>query len=134
MLPATQRELRAAFQKHAAAYSSWDKNASDISKRLILIYCVECGLKYLLMRKNQIMTIDDSGGQVATHDFHLLLKQLGWAGPYSFPQIRLRNGGYANSFRYHEMCRYNLQTDEYEKVQLYDRQLEEIANAIKEVI
>ncbi len=138
MLPATQRELRSAYQKHAAAYSSWDEKESNISRRLILVYCVECGLKYLIMRKMQIMAIDDAAmdyqANLRTHDFQLLLKQLGWGGPYSFQQIHLNSGSYARPGNYHEMCRYNLQTDQYSKVLGYDRKLEEIAKKIKDVI
>ena len=63
MLPATQRELRSAYQKHAAAYYSWEKTESDISRRLILVYCVECGLKYLIMRDKQIMRIDEAANE-----------------------------------------------------------------------
>lgn len=138
MLPATQKELRSAYHKHAAAYDSFEEEKCKISRRLILVYCVECGLKYLIMRKEQIMRIDDAVSELntklKTHDFQLLLKQLGWAGQYSFEQIHLKNGLYARPNNFHEMCRYNIETDEYNIVLQYDRQLEAVMKAVKEVM
>ena len=43
-LQADQRYYKNAFKKHFHAYSNWQATGSDPSKRLILVYCVECGL------------------------------------------------------------------------------------------
>ena len=49
-LQADQRDYKNAFKKHYHAFSNWQATGSNPSKRLILVYCVECGLKYEVMK------------------------------------------------------------------------------------
>ena len=58
-LQADQRYYKNAFKKHFHAYSNWQATGSDPSKRLILVYCVECGLKYEVMKKERLVKITD---------------------------------------------------------------------------
>ncbi len=51
-LRADQRDYKNAFKKHYHAYSNWQGTGSNLSRRLILAYCVECGLKYNLRLKS----------------------------------------------------------------------------------
>ena len=60
-IQAVQQDYKRAFQKHLHAYSNWDNKGSDISKRLVLVYCVECGLKYKLMESLKIHKYKDAG-------------------------------------------------------------------------
>lgn len=50
-LRADQRDYKNAFKKHYHAYSNWQGTGSNLSRRLILAYCVECGLKYEVMKQ-----------------------------------------------------------------------------------
>lgn len=58
-LQADQSYYKNAFKKHFHAYSNWQATGSDPSKRLILVYCVECGLKYEVMKKERLVKITD---------------------------------------------------------------------------
>ena len=53
-LRADQRDYKNAFKKHYHAYSNWQGTGSNLSRRLILAYCVECGLKYEVMKQGQV--------------------------------------------------------------------------------
>ena len=55
-LRADQRDYKNAFKKHYHAYSNWQGTGSNLSRRLILAYCVECGLKYEVMGRVKIFS------------------------------------------------------------------------------
>ena len=55
-LRANRRNYRKAFTTHANAYDNWNVG-SDNSRRLLLCYCVECGLKCLIMINDSIFGI-----------------------------------------------------------------------------
>lgn len=55
-LTADQRDYKEAFKKHYHAFINWGDTGSLISKNMILTYCVECGIKYLVMKKEGIST------------------------------------------------------------------------------
>ncbi len=52
MLIADKRDYRKGYKKHYELYKRLKSNNSDInSRRLLLVYSVECGLKYMLLDK-----------------------------------------------------------------------------------
>ena len=52
MLIADQKDYRKGYEKHYQSYKRLkDENADINSRRLLLIYSVECGLKYKLLGK-----------------------------------------------------------------------------------
>ena len=77
-LRADQRDYKNAFKKHYHAYSNWQGTGSNLSRRLILAYCVECGLKYEVMKQECLIQTTDAQGEVKTalgqHDLRKLLK------------------------------------------------------------
>lgn len=89
-LRADQRDYKNAFKKHYHAYSNWQGTGSNLSRRLILAYCVECGLKYEVMKQECLIQTTDAQGEVKTalgqHDLRKLLKCLKKAGMYTFLQ------------------------------------------------
>lgn len=96
-LRADQRDYKNAFKKHYHAYSNWQGTGSNLSRRLILAYCVECGLKYEVMKQECLIQTTDAQGEVKTalgqHDLRKLLKCLKKAGMYKFPgPIKTRCG------------------------------------------
>lgn len=139
-IQAVQQDYKRAFQKHLHAYINWDKTGSDISKHLVLIYCVECGLKYMLMREEKIYRTKDARldlqDDLKSHDFHRLLKRLKAAGAYSFPQIQTVHGDFVNPTTYHQLCRYSIPPikEHQQYIQQYDIQLANIADWLREQV
>lgn len=137
-LRADQRDYKNAFKKHFHAYSNWQATGSDLSKRLILVYCVECGLKYQIMKKERLNKTDDAQGDIRDellhHDLRRLLKRLNIVGMYNFPPIETIYGSSVHPKEYHQICRYCIPPDKryISAIQQFDNTLEEIAKWIKE--
>ena len=55
-LRADKRNYKKAFTTHANSYDNWNIGSPN-SQRLLLCYCVECGLKCLIMQNDNIYTI-----------------------------------------------------------------------------
>ena len=79
-LQADRQDYRNAYNKHWNAYLNWNNTGSVNSRRLLLTYSVECGLKYALMKKEKVYRVSDAQKEVqevlGTHDFRKLLKEL----------------------------------------------------------
>lgn len=139
-LQADQRDYKIAFQKHLHAYTNWKDTGSIPSKRLILAYCVECGLKYVIMKQENIFRTsdaqDDIAKELSSHNYRKLLKRLNQIGIYAFPAIKTNHNDDVHPETYHEFCRYCIKPgDKYvEAVQQYDKTFEEIVEWIKERI
>lgn len=137
-LRADQRDYKQAFKKHLHAYSNWQATGSDSSKRLILTYCVECGLKYEIMKQERLLQVadaqEDIRGELASHDLRKLLKRLNKAGTYTFPLIKTNHDEDVYPEVYHQLCRYCINPgDKYiDAIQRFDSILEEIAKWIEE--
>lgn len=139
-IQADQKDFKQAFQKHLHTYSNWDNTGSDISKRLVLIYCVECGLKYKLMQEKRIYRVQDAQQDLQddlnSHDFQKLIKRLNYLGSYSFPQIETVHGDKVIPVTYHQLCRYAISPIKAHEnyIQKYDEQLADIASWLKEKV
>lgn len=139
-IEAVQLDYKRAFEKHYHAYQNWDKAGSDISKYLILTYCVECGLKYMLMKEKRLQRANeaqpDIEADLRSHDFHKLLKRLRYAGCYTFPPIRTVHNDIVTPPTYHQLCRYFVRPtkDHQQYVQQYNGQLVDIAKWLKEQV
>lgn len=138
MIRADQREFRSAFKKHLHAYLHWENTGSELSKRLILIYCVECGLKYKIMESKRIYQVTDAQEDLqkdlCSHNFYRLLMRLNQAATYQFPIIHTIHGDQVDPTTYHQFCRYSVQStkDQQDNIQKYDNQLAKIADWLKE--
>lgn len=136
-IQANQKNFKGAYKKHAYTYEKI-QDGSDITKRLILCYCVECGLKYLIMNENKIFKIsqaDESlSGILGSHDFRTLLKAIRYAGTYQFKDFQTEYGDTVNTGNYHQLCRYCVDAKNIEDIRAYDSTLNEIADWLKEVI
>ena len=82
-LRADRKNYKKAFTTHADAYDKWNIG-SPYSQRLLLCYCVECGLKCLIMQDNNIHKISQADDEtvkiLGSHDFKVLLKKVNQAG------------------------------------------------------
>lgn len=136
-LQASRKNYRGAYQKHAYTYAHL-QDASDLTKRMILCYCVECGLKYLIMEDRKIAKTAQADAEcasiLASHDFRVLLKALRQAGRYSFADFRTEYGDCVNSENYHQLCRYNIEAKAMGDIREYDSTLKKIEQWLREVI
>lgn len=86
-LRANQKNYKKAFQRHADTYEKYI-NVSKSSRSLILCYCVECGLKCLVMKNNKLYKVETANEEIknvlGTHDIRVLLNEVKQAGRYSF--------------------------------------------------
>jgi len=139
-LRADQRNYKNAFHQHFHAYKNWLDKDSEISRRLLLVYCVECGLKYLVMRTLKIQKVDQAQEEIrqelGSHDFLKLLIRLKQAGPYNFRPFFTEYGAEVRPCTYHQICRYCIRprAEDQERIKEYDKQLEDIAAWISEKV
>lgn len=79
-LRADQKDYKAAYLKHWSTYQKYRASGSKSSQRLLLAYSVECGLKYILMKREKIYQVSNAQDEIQsllkTHDFRKLLKKL----------------------------------------------------------
>lgn len=137
-LRADRRDYKRAFYKHFSTINSWPEQANLMSRELILVYCVESGLKYQLMKKYGLITLEDAIDDIQelfrTHDFQQLLSKL-CLGEYHFKSFRTNHNESVGPKTYHQFYRYGIMPkDEKEKTAAdqYVVQLESIADWIKE--
>lgn len=139
-LRADQKNYKDAFNQHYDAYIKWNNTNSTTSKRMILAYCVECGLKCLVMKENRIQMVSqaqsDLQRELGEHDFVKLLIRLKQAGPYWFGPFRTEYNNIVEPYTYHQICRYSIRPRQKEKEQVekYEHQLDTIAKWIRERI
>ena len=118
MILADKRDYRQGYKKHYSAYYKlMETNASINSKRLLLSYCVECGLKYL-----------------QSHNLEKILKELGQLGTFKFPQLITAHQDSITSENYHQLCRYCIRVKDKDRVKedKYEIELKKIADWIEE--
>ena len=140
MIRADQRDFQKSYRKHYHTFISCYDNSkfSEISRSLILVYCVESGLKYILMKENRISNTAKAGkdlyGLLKSHDFERLLTVIPRCpkSNYRFPPFKTKHGDEIRANNYHQMLRYAIQSENYEIVQNYNGQLKEIADWLNE--
>ena len=127
------------FDMHFQAYHNWEIGCYN-SKRLLICYCVECGLKCLIMKDNKIERIAQANQEIAeilgSHDFRVLLKAVKKAGTYQFKEFQTEFGDTVNPNNYHQLCRYciGIKDGDMSPVEKFDDTLKTIAEWLKEVI
>lgn len=134
---ANRKNYKGAYQKHAYTYEKL-QDGSDITKRLVLCYCVESGLKYLIMEDRRIVKTSQADEELSkilgSHDFKVLLKAIKRAGTYQFKNFQTEYGDTVNTENYHQLCRYCVNAKDMSDVYEYDKTLNEIAEWLKEVV
>ena len=138
MLKAYAQDYKNAFYKHYHAYINWNNTGSIISKRIILSYCVECGLKYLLMKQERLFSIesarDDLKNVLTSHDIQSILTKHLRQPSFVFPVFNTIHGQPVNSSKYHQAYRYALcplDSDEIKCVMFY-KELEKVSTWLNE--
>jgi hypothetical protein len=89
MLEVTRRELEKAYRQHRNHYGT----CSSYPHRLLLVYCVECGLKALLMQFHRVDRYNQLPADLQVgHDIRAALKLLGAPPGLSIRQARTAHG------------------------------------------
>jgi hypothetical protein len=143
MLIADKRDYRRGYKKHYELYKRLKDVNSDVnSRRLLLIYSVECGLKYMLLDKwheenpKKIFEGADEKkkGILKSHNLGKLLKELGQEGNFKFPQLETIHKNLVVSETYHQLYRYCIRTQKGEesKEEKLEETLKNVASWISE--
>lgn len=137
MLIADKRDYRRGYKKHYELYKRLKNDNSDInSRRLLLIYSVECGLKYMLLDKwheeNPKRILDGTDEKkkdiLKSHNLEKILKELGQQGNFKFPQLETVHRNMVMSETYHQLYRYCIRINE--KDQSKEERLEESLRSV----
>lgn len=143
MILADKRDYKQGYRKHYITYKHLQCENADInSRRLLLVYSVECGLKYLLLDKwheenpQNILQGDDEKRKnvLKTHNLEKILKELGQQGVFKFPQLLTIHNDCVTVENYHQLYRYCIRTKEKDRnvESVYEEELKKIANWIEE--
>lgn len=138
-LRADKKNYKKAFTTHADAYDKWNIG-SPYSQRLLLCYCVECGLKCLIMQDNNIHKISQADDEtvkiLGSHDFKVLLKKVNQAGNYTFKSFPTEYNDTVGTSDYHQLCRYSIAPANKQITYLteFDSTLVQIKDWLKEVV
>lgn len=145
MIVADKRDYVRGYKKHYSAYKSLVENGiAEKSRKLLLAYCVECGLKSLLLDKwneNSPKDIlenkeDRRNAIIKSHNLEMILKELNQQGVFHFPRIRTVHNDMVSTEEFHQMCRYGIEVEsrEKEKEEVYEKELQKVAEWIGEEV
>ncbi|MCC8047279.1 MAG: hypothetical protein LIP12_17625 [Clostridiales bacterium] len=143
MLTADKRDYRRGYKKHYETYKRMRENNSDVnSRRLLLIYSVECGLKWMLLdkwREVDPRKILDGADEIrkdilTSHNLQKLIKELGQQGNFKLPQLITIHKEQVSAEMYHQLYRYCIPTQikEDHKEDKIEETLESVAEWIEE--
>lgn len=143
MLIADKRDYRKGYEKHYQSYKRLKGENADIySRRLLLVYSVECGLKYKLLDKWNVEnpqkileSADDKKVRILkSHNLEKILKELGQQGNFIFPRLKTVHRDIVDAESYHQFYRYCINTNEnqLDKEEKVEDSLNDIACWIKE--
>ncbi len=131
MIHVTLREIEEAFRKHK---QHRDLSSSlTMTDKMVLFYAVECGLKWLYMRKHRLKRTDqaDSTGKSVTdfgHNLNSLLEKNGFS--YTIPKITAKDSTQIEADSLHQAWRYGKSIEE-EKEKDCLKKLNRIFNELK---
>lgn len=137
-LNATRREYWQSYEKHYDLYQKTEKAASPKSRRLLLFYSVECGLKSLILKnigKNTFQDLkkysENKNNKLHGHDVKAMTEELGIVKKYTLKRIRLKNsGGYALPEQYNQLWRYGVGVEDEREEDREEKTLQKLAEYI----
>lgn len=137
-LNVTRKEYEDSYHRHYKMY----QNTSDSEKtrRLILFYSVECGLKSLIMKNtgnNTYEELEDCYSNTAKknllgHDIKAMVKEINPANEFNLKNIQLaKGGGSVQPKKFNELWRYGAEVADEEEEINAEKTLVKIADWIK---
>ena len=144
-IPATINQLKKAFRFHYKVYKKIrnELNYEPMTKRLILFYSVESGLKHYLLKKIKKNTTDDFNGHLLYgniykhgHDLRMLIKyaKIGNAANYQLKPFISSQIGRIEPEQFHQIWRYGIETNNFEQEDKSEKVLQNIAHWLEERI
>lgn len=140
MLNTTRNEFKKSFNAHFNLYVESEGTSSLNTRRLMIFYCVECGLKNLLLKQIGKNTYEDLQQykdsihkDVAGHNLKELTKEIGIESAYPLKSIKLKKGS-VQPRQYNELWRYGVTVENEEDAQREEKTLYDIALWIKQRI
>lgn len=110
----TRKEYSDSCRKHYLLYKKTKDTESLNSRRLLLFYSAECGLKSLILKqigKNTYLELqqycDENGKRSYGHDIKRLTQDADMEQKYTLKTIRLYNGKEIQSRQFNELWRYS---------------------------
>lgn len=130
----TRREFQDSYRRHYKMYR--ETTGNEKSRKLILFYSVECGLKSLLMKelgKNTYYEFTECCGDVKNltgHNISAMLKRLNPQNSYCLKSITLKNGRRIPPEQFNEVWRYGATLADGKEEDKAEKTLEKIAEWI----
>ena len=140
MICADRNNYKDGFKKHYQSFSNWNEAGSKNSRLLILCYCVECGLKYMIMEWEKISEVSrlrsDLQEKMKSHNIEELIQSCRLSGRYLFPPFNTVHNDIVTAGNYHQLCRYCVpyKASDIDKYSKYEEQLIKVLNVLKEKI
>lgn len=137
----TRSEFRRSFQNHYIMYTNTEDGMPERTRRLILFYAVECGLKSLILKnigKNTYQEMqeyyDMCGKKIPGHDLKEMTKEVGIEASYPLKSIKLDKSRYVKPKQYNELWRYGATVEDEAEEKREEKTLLQIADWIRQRI
>ena len=131
----TRREFQDSYRRHYKMYKETTGNSK--SRRLLLFYSVECGLKSLLMKDLGNNTYEEfvqccgrEKKDLTGHNISAMLKKLNPHSSYCLRNIHLKRGGCVPPEKFNELWRYGAETEDGDEEEKVEKTLARIAEWI----
>lgn len=135
----TRREFQDSYRRHYKMYK--ETTGNEKSRRLLLFYSVECGLKSLLMKdlgKNTseefVKCCGSEKKELTGHDIRAMLKKLNPHNSYCLRNIHLKRGGYVSPDKFNELWRYGAALEDKDEEEKAEKTLMKIAEWIHTIL
>jgi hypothetical protein len=130
-----RREFQDSYRRHYKMYKETTGNSK--SRRLLLFYSVECGLKSLLMKDLGNNTYEEfvqccgrEKKDLTGHNISAMLKKLNPHSSYCLRNIHLKRGGCVPPEKFNELWRYGAETEDGDEEEKVEKTLARIAEWI----
>lgn len=130
-----RREFQDSYRRHYKMYKETTGNSK--SRRLLLFYSVECGLKSLLMKELGNNTYEEfvqccgrEKKDLTGHNISAMLKKLNPHSSYCLRNIHLKRGGCVPPEKFNELWRYGAETEDGDEEEKVEKTLARIAEWI----
>lgn len=135
----TRREFQDSYRRHYKMYKETIGN--DKTRRLILFYSVECGLKSLLMKdlgnntyEEFVQCCGNDKKELTGHNICAMLKKLNPQNSYCLKHIRLKRGGSVPPEKFNELWRYGAALEDGNEEEKAEKTLAKIAEWIRTIL
>ncbi|MBQ9119304.1 MAG: hypothetical protein IJY09_04490 [Lachnospiraceae bacterium] len=135
----TRRQFQESSKNHYLLYKNTQDDLSPRTRRLILFYAVECGLKSLIMKdlgkdnyKDFKTYSENNNLRIHTHDLKAMTREIGIEHNYPLKRIPLSKGNPVDSARFNELWRYGAEVEDVNDEIETEKTLQKIAEWIEQ--